>query len=469
MVLSVGFGCGAGWLVAKVTRCQRQFHRLLVATCGLANMGNLPLVLVAELASDTDSALYGLKDAGLGYVAITLSVATLSHFVMGYHLLQKHSDDPPDDPSVVCAPCASGASAGTSGTAALTTLRRSRSVLVATANEVDPAKHDVGLGVGVGSDDNDDNDGGLNAVSLEEGRQPVVELATTTGFRGRRIGSPRGPYDGHPPPPERGFTSETGNKNHDHDSDMTAPHHVRTISASSGGPPPRFSHRLFSMFGGRATKHSDQDQWRRSQDERTGPPLSPSLIPVKASIFRRIWKMTWLQEVMTPPTIATFIGILIGSVKALKHLFYRENATSGEPPLEIVRAAIKSLGDAAIPCMMLVLGANLTRGPPKESKISKTVVISVVTFRLLVSACLGLTMFGLWKAGAFSVPDAAFGFVMLLLWAMPSAINLQTLSNMTGYGVNELSVMLFWQYITCIVILPFVIFFYLFLAEEMIK
>lgn len=295
-VLSVLVGLAAGLVIAHITRCDPKFKRLLCAVCGLSNVGNLPLVLVVELAEDSKSILFGLGEQAISYVAVSLVLSTVTHFILGYHLLKRKD-----------------------------------------------------------SDSNDHHD----AINEEATMKKTGKLAQI------------------------------------------------------------------------------------------------------------------LRDIFTPPTIASIVGIGIGLCEPVKDLFFLSKRIDGDlpspPPLSVIRNTVRSLAGAAIPSMMIVLGAHLTRGPPKESQIGKGTLFSVVVFKLLISPAIGAGFFGFWNSHRwFPVPDEAFAFVLLLMWAMPSALNLLTLSTLSNYAQAELSSMLFYQYMASFIILPFVIFLFLWLAEEMI-
>ncbi|PNT78265.1 hypothetical protein BRADI_1g76490v3 [Brachypodium distachyon] len=64
-----------------------------------------------------------------------------------------------------------------------------------------------------------------------------------------------------------------------------------------------------------------------------------------------------LNELWSPPSVAALIGFAIGTIDKLKSLVTEEDG-----PLRVVLDSAKLLGGAAIPCTVLILGGNLTKG-----------------------------------------------------------------------------------------------------------
>jgi predicted permease len=66
---------------------------------------------------------------------------------------------------------------------------------------------------------------------------------------------------------------------------------------------------------------------------------------------------------------------------------------------------------------------------------------------------LGLVM-GLHAIGVFHAPDALFMLVLLVSHSMPTAMQLGTVATLRKSGEAEVSALLFWQYMSCLVTLP---------------
>jgi len=156
-------------------------------------------------------------------------------------------------------------------------------------------------------------------------------------------------------------------------------------------------------------------------------------------------------------TQAAIAGVIVGCVPPLRHLLHGPGA-----PLQIVSDAISLLGDGLVPAAIPLLGAVLYRGPG-ASRLPWHVTAGVVATRLLIQPALltGVVVLFL-RVRAFDVPDPMFLMTMLLANATPTAINLQMVTVLYGHGAEEMSQLLFWQYLSSLASLP--LFIRLFLA-----
>jgi auxin efflux carrier family protein len=150
------------------------------------------------------------------------------------------------------------------------------------------------------------------------------------------------------------------------------------------------------------------------------------------------------------PTQAAFGGVIIGCIPPLKHLFYGIE----EPPLRPVAEALNLLGQGLIPGAIPLLGAVLYRGPGK-SQLPARVTVGVVLVRLVLQPVLltCLVVLAL-KLKFYVAPDPMFLLTLLLANATPTAINMQTLTVLYKFGAEEMSQMLFFEYICSLVTLP---------------
>jgi auxin efflux carrier family protein len=124
------------------------------------------------------------------------------------------------------------------------------------------------------------------------------------------------------------------------------------------------------------------------------------------------------------------------------------------PPLEVVTNALSRLGAAAIPCLMVTLGAALARGPG-SAHVSARAVIALIAIRLLVLPTLGAAIvLSLRSMDLWSERSPMFTLVLLLQHAMPSALNIHTVAALHGNHESAVASMLFWQYLACVLTIP---------------
>ncbi|XP_054823149.1 LOW QUALITY PROTEIN: protein PIN-LIKES 2-like [Prosopis cineraria] len=158
--------------------------------------------------------------------------------------------------------------------------------------------------------------------------------------------------------------------------------------------------------------------------------------------IRVVAEQTPIQHILQPPTIASLLAIIIGSVPHLKAFVFEKDA-----PLSFFKDSLEILGGAMVPSVMLVLGGMLAEGP-NESTLGLRTTIGIIVARLLVLPIMGIGIVALSNKLNFLVAnDAMFRFVLLLQYTTPSAILLGAIASLRGYAVSEASAILFWQHV----------------------
>ncbi|ESW28253.1 hypothetical protein PHAVU_003G271200 [Phaseolus vulgaris] len=147
-----------------------------------------------------------------------------------------------------------------------------------------------------------------------------------------------------------------------------------------------------------------------------------------------------LTEVMSPPTIATFLGFLFGGIECLRNLIIGREA-----PLRVIQDSIQLLGDGTIPCITVLLGGNLTQGM-QSSSIEPLVLICIIIARLVLLPAIGFCVVrGAANFGLLPL-DPLFQYVLVMQYALPPAMNISTMAQLFDVGTEEFSVILLWTY-----------------------
>ena len=144
-------------------------------------------------------------------------------------------------------------------------------------------------------------------------------------------------------------------------------------------------------------------------------------------------------------------GLFVGCTPALRALCI--STGHQDAPLAVFTDAMSILSTAMIPCMLLLLGANMLPGKAEGEGVAKAegegvakeerdkdahmppiVMICIVCTRLLVLPFMGiLIMTGLRKAEVVSDDfDPLVEFVALLQFSVPSAAQLNTIATLNG-------------------------------------
>ncbi|KAM0012265.1 putative membrane transport protein [Helianthus debilis subsp. tardiflorus] len=195
---------------------------------------------------------------------------------------------------------------------------------------------------------------------------------------------------------------------------------------------------------------NENDEEIQGIENRTEPISSKMVKKV-----RLVAEKTPIKNIFQPPTIASLLAIIIGSIPHAKSFVFGRDA-----PLSFITDSLEILGGAMVPSVMLVLGGMLAEGP-YVSKLGLKTTVGVIVARLLVLPVFGIGVVGLAdKMHLLITDDAMYRYVLLLQYATPSAILLGAVARMRGYAVSEASALLFWQHVFALFSLSFYIFAY---------
>ncbi|CAN1317654.1 Protein PIN-LIKES 2 [Linum perenne] len=158
--------------------------------------------------------------------------------------------------------------------------------------------------------------------------------------------------------------------------------------------------------------------------------------------MRVVAEQTPIRHILQPPTIASMLAIIIGTVPQLRAIVFGNDA-----PLSFIKDSFEILGGAMVPSVMLVLGGMLAEGP-NDSTIGLRTTIGVTVARLLLLPLLGIGVVAAAdKLHLLGQTDAMYRFVLFMQYTTPSAILLGAIASLRGYAVKEASALLFWQHV----------------------
>ncbi|KAH9613193.1 hypothetical protein KSS87_018943 [Heliosperma pusillum] len=134
--------------------------------------------------------------------------------------------------------------------------------------------------------------------------------------------------------------------------------------------------------------------------------------------FSSFLKKINLKALLAPATTAAIVGFVIGMISPIRNVLIGSDA-----PLHVVTDSAFMIGDAAIPAITLILGANLLQGL-KGTNIQLKNVFGIVAVRYLILPLIGILVVK--GAVHFSLvqADPLFQFVLLLQYALPPAMSI---------------------------------------------
>ncbi|XP_052625292.1 protein PIN-LIKES 7 isoform X2 [Lactuca sativa] len=148
-----------------------------------------------------------------------------------------------------------------------------------------------------------------------------------------------------------------------------------------------------------------------------------------------------VEQLLAPPTLGSFAGLIIGAIPWIKNLLVGEKA-----PLRVIQDSMTLLGDGTIPCLTLILGGNLTQGLKKAS-VGPTIIITIMIVRYLILPVIGIGVIKM-AANMGLVPvDPLFRFVLLIMFALPPGVNISTMAELFSVGQEECAMLMMWTYL----------------------
>jgi predicted permease len=172
--------------------------------------------------------------------------------------------------------------------------------------------------------------------------------------------------------------------------------------------------------------------------------------------------LRWSQ-IISPPFLSSLTGILIGCVPFLHNLFVTQGA-----PLRVLFDTGEFLGKAAVPCALLVLGANLADRPKADERATLSTVLSVAWGRLVLLPLIGCVVtLGLWRWGLIPHDDPMLVVVLLIEASVPSATNLVVMCQLHGRGEAAMSRILVASYLLAVPTMTAFVGFFLWIAERL--
>lgn len=163
-----------------------------------------------------------------------------------------------------------------------------------------------------------------------------------------------------------------------------------------------------------------------------------------------------VSKALQPPVIGALLGLLIASVAPLRGLFVDLNTRSNKAPLEWLFDGIHSVGLAAVPINMAILGINLSLASQKKKVeeegggVSRATIVAIVIGKMVVMPTIGIVSALILKNYIWNIPDdidAPFYLVLMIVTITPTANNVMIMVELSGSGAKEgMARIIGWQY-----------------------
>jgi len=170
------------------------------------------------------------------------------------------------------------------------------------------------------------------------------------------------------------------------------------------------------------------------------------------------WKV--VSKVCQPPVMGALFGVCVAAIKPLRGLFVDLKDRDNDAIFEFFFDAVYTIGRAAIPVNMAVLGVNLSMAAQSKRKdlVGPRTIASVVIGKMIVMPIIGISTTLLLQKYPWNMPQSihsSFYMVMMIVCITPTANNVAVMTDLSGSGMTEdIAKIVGWEYAVSPIILP---------------
>ncbi|KAI8369427.1 auxin efflux carrier [Radiomyces spectabilis] len=172
--------------------------------------------------------------------------------------------------------------------------------------------------------------------------------------------------------------------------------------------------------------------------------------------------LVYINSYMSPPMYAASLALVVGLIPPLKHLMYASESFL----YPSVTKAIESCGKAAVPIILVCLGAQVTciqQGDHPFPPSMKKPVFSAILIRMIVAPLFVIpivTAFAYYgRQWSSLAEDPLFIVTMIIVGCTPTAINLSQITQVSGMFEEEMLHVLSWSYgVVCVPVCTTIVF-----------
>ncbi|CAN0865498.1 Protein PIN-LIKES 1 [Linum grandiflorum] len=135
-----------------------------------------------------------------------------------------------------------------------------------------------------------------------------------------------------------------------------------------------------------------------------------------------------MRRLFAPSTIGAIVGFAVGVIPRMQEALVGDTA-----PLRVIQDSASLLGEAAIPTVTLVVGANLLQGL-KGSEVRSSVITGIIAVRYIALPLTGIIIVKSAVHFGLVHTDPLYQFVLLLQFALPPAMNIGLHACLTVYS-----------------------------------
>lgn len=155
-----------------------------------------------------------------------------------------------------------------------------------------------------------------------------------------------------------------------------------------------------------------------------------------------------LRKLFPPPVIGMLAGLCVGMILPLKDFF-----CSTDGFLHPVYKATGIIGDATVPCVLILLGGCLASGPVR-GVVNKRTIFSVVLIKLIIFPVIAICYVLLLRYLGALPANMLASIVLVIEAGAPPANNLVVMASVTNPEIEDgMATIIFWTYLSSILTL----------------
>lgn len=159
-----------------------------------------------------------------------------------------------------------------------------------------------------------------------------------------------------------------------------------------------------------------------------------------------------LKKIFPPPVIGMLTGVIIGMIPPLKNLF-----CVSEGVLYPVYKAAGIIGDATVPCVLILLGGCLAVGPVSKV-VNKRTIFSVILIKLIIFPAIAICYVLLLRQFGVLPANMLASVVLVIEAGSPPANNLVVMASVANPDIEDgMATIIFWTYLASILSLTLTI------------
>lgn len=404
-VFVVGSGFGVGYMVALLTNTPASQIRAVLAAVAFGNSTGLPITLLTVVHTNfPETSDLGRVDPTL-FLSVYLLLYPVLQWGIGGWLLSPSTEITASTGSGTTSTCTFSSETTTGKQQRYAQESASHALLKHRTSFVESFAHNV-----------------LNTGARKKGLLSSSDegLYVSDGYL-TRFSDPADDDDNFPDGPDPHIALDIDGDEND------APSQASTLR----GPPSETQPLLQQPCGNTTKPIATPDSTRRHE-------------PTIAKTIQHV-----LNRCFQPPVIGAITGIIV-AVTPLRGVFVDIVDRSSHAPLQWLFNGLYSVGLAAVPINMMILGCNLSaslqksiskeHGDVSRNHFSKSTILGIVVGKMAVMPLIGFVICALLRAHFLDVSSnvaGSFYLVMMIVFLCPTANNVMVMVELSGNGAKE--------------------------------